>query len=208
MEVILREDFPSLGYVGDRVNVKRGYARNFLIPRGIALDASVRNVRLLNHQLSAVHAKRAKLRADAEELAKKIAEIQLAFTLKMGKHGKSFGSVTLKEVLSQLAEKGVEVDRKRVKMSEAFKRPGKYTVEIKLHAEVTVPVTVEVSGDKIEEDSEAPEGKKTAADEDGAPRKRGRGKTRAPRTKAKAAAAQSEEAETGHSKESGAGEEE
>lgn len=144
MEVILQENYPSLGYVGDRVNVKGGFARNFLIPRGIAIEASSRNERVLKHRLQHVMAKRIRLKSEAEALGNQLGEALLEFTLKIGEAGKSFGSVTSRDIETALKAKGFEIDRKQIRMTETFRRAGEYKVAVKLHAEVTASVPVKV----------------------------------------------------------------
>jgi len=144
MEVILREDYISLGYVGDTVRVRRGFARNFLIPRGIAIEASSDNERQLKHKLSGIIAKRIKKKAEAEEYAKVLGQVTVEFTLKMGAQGKSFGSITGRDVEASLKSLGYQVDRRQIRVNEAIRSPGVYAVEIKLHSEVSVPVTVKV----------------------------------------------------------------
>lgn len=144
MEVILREDFLSLGYVGDTVRVKRGFARNYLIPRGIAVESSTTNEKVLKHKLSAIVAKRIKKKAEAEQFAKILEQVIVEFTLKVGAKGKSFGSVTAKDVEASLKALGYEVDRRQIRLIEAIRGPGAHKVEVKLHSEVVVPVQVKV----------------------------------------------------------------
>lgn len=144
MEVILREDYISLGYIGDTVRVRRGFARNFLIPRGIAVEATSGNENQLKHKLSAIVSKRIKKKAEAEAFAKVLGQVTVEFTLKMGAKGKSFGSITTRDVEASLKALGYEVDRRQIRISETIKGPGVYTVEVKLHSEVTVPVQVKV----------------------------------------------------------------
>jgi len=144
MEVILREDYISLGYIGDTVRVRRGFARNFLIPRGIAVEASSGNERQLRHKLSAIVAKRVKKKAEAQAFAQVLGQVIVEFTLKMGAKGKSFGSVTSRDVEASLKALGYSVDRRQIRINEAMKSPGVYTVDVKLHSEVTVPVQVKV----------------------------------------------------------------
>jgi large subunit ribosomal protein L9 len=144
MEVILREDYLSLGYVGDTVRVKRGYARNFLIPRGIAVESSSVNDRVLKHKLSAIVAKRLKKKVEAEAFGKILEQVIVEFTLKVGLKGKSFGSVTAKDIESALKSLGYEVDRRQIRLIEAIRGPGLHKVEVKLHSEVSVPVQVKV----------------------------------------------------------------
>lgn len=149
MEVILKENYPSLGYVGDRVSVRGGYARNFLIPRGIAVEGSKRNTRVLTHLLTAINAKRVKLRGQAQEFAAKIEAVSMEFTLKLGKGGKSFGSITARDVLVELEKKGVALDRRQVRLVDIVKGAGDYVAEVKLHSEVTARLPFVVKAEKI-----------------------------------------------------------
>ncbi len=153
MNVILKDDFPALGFVGDKVSVKSGYARNFLFPRGLAIEANDSNERLLRHALSAITSKRVKLRAEAEKIAEDMKAKKLEFSLKSGESGKTFGSITTKEIEAELGKLGFPVDRRRIKLTEPLKRAGKFTVDVRLHAEVTVPVEIEITIELIEEES-------------------------------------------------------
>ena len=149
MEVILKEDFPSLGYVGDRVSVRGGFARNFLIPRGIAVEGSKRNTRVLNHLLTAINAKRVKLRGQAQEFATKLEKLTVEFTLKLGKGGKSFGSITARDIIADLEKQGVVLDRRQVRLLEVVKGAGEYMAEVKLHSEVIAKVPFVVKAEKV-----------------------------------------------------------
>lgn len=160
MEVVLQENFPSLGYVGDKVNVKPGYARNYLIPRGIALESSSGNAKAIRHKMSIVTAKKAKLKAQALEEAKKYEGLTLEFTLKIGEKGKSFGSVSLKDIEKSLAEKGFTLDRKQLELKEQIKAGGDYTLDVTLHSEVTVPVTIRVVVERLEKKADKDAGER------------------------------------------------
>jgi large subunit ribosomal protein L9 len=166
MEVILTENFPSLGYVGDKVSVKPGYARNFLLPRGVAIEAFSHNAKMLNHRLAGVNAKRARLKNQAGEVAKQFDGLTLEYTLKIGGEGRSFGSITTRDIEASLKEKGLEVDRKQIRLSDVIKRAGEYTASIKLHAEVVLEVVVRVI-------QEAPPKAAKAEGEEGGKRRRG-----------------------------------
>lgn len=144
MEVILREDYISLGYIGDTVRVRRGFARNFLIPRGIAVEASSGSERQIKHKLSAIVSKRIKKKAEAEEFAKVLGQVTVEFTLKVGVKGKTFGSITTRDIEASLKALGYQVDRRQIRINETVKGPGVYSVDVKLHSEVTVPVSVKV----------------------------------------------------------------
>jgi large subunit ribosomal protein L9 len=133
-----------LGYIGDTVKVRRGFARNFLIPRGIAVEASSGNERQLKHKLSAIVAKRVKKKAEAEAFAKVLGQVTVEFTIKVGAKGKSFGAVTSRDVEASLKALGYAVDRRQIRINETIKGPGVYTADVKLHSEVTVPVQVKV----------------------------------------------------------------
>jgi large subunit ribosomal protein L9 len=168
MEVILQENYPSLGYVGDRVSVKGGFARNFLIPRGIAVEASTHNERVLKHRMQHIMAKRIRLKSEAEALAQQLAGATLEFTLKMSDSGKSFGSVTTRDIEAALKAKGFAVDRKQIRVTDTFRKAGEYKIGVKLHAEVTASVPVKVTSEVTET--------KTA---DAKEARRGRGKRKA-----------------------------
>jgi len=149
MEVILREDYLPLGYVGDTVNVKRGFARNFLIPRGVAIESSSQNEKLLRHKLSAIVAKRVKKKAEAEAFGATLSQIIVEFTLKMGAGGKSFGAITAKDVEAALKNLGYAVDRRQIRLLEVIKTPGVHKAEVKLHSEVAVPLQIKVLAAQI-----------------------------------------------------------
>lgn len=144
MEVILREDCLPLGYVGDTVRVKRGYARNYLLPRGLAVEASSTNSRALKHQLAGIMSKRLKKKAEAEQFGAVLSQIIVEFTLKMGAQGKSFGSVTTRDIEASLKGLGYNVDRRQIKLVEAIKGAGLHKAEVRLHSEVSVPLQIKV----------------------------------------------------------------
>ena len=149
MEVILREDFLPLGYVGDTVKVKRGFARNFLIPRGVAIESSSQNERALKHKLSAIVAKRVKKKAEAEAFGNTLSQIIVEFTLKMGAGGKSFGAITARDVEGALKNLGYGVDRRQIRLLEVIKTPGQHKAEVKLHSEVIVSLQIKVIAAQI-----------------------------------------------------------
>ena len=166
MKVILLEDIDALGKLGDTISVKRGYARNYLIPRNLALPATARNLKAHEHQLSHIERRKTKIAGDAQSLADKIAGVSLIFTRKSGEKGRLFGSVTNMDIADALKEKGLTIDRKDIILPEPIKSLGEFDVEIKLHHEVipTVKLTV------LPEEGEIPEGaiEATPAEEAGA----------------------------------------
>ncbi len=147
MQVILSEDYPSLGYVGDTVTVKRGFARNFLIPRGIAVEIASSSARVLAHRMAHIHAIKARKRAEAEKFGGNIAGIVLEFSLKFGESGKSFGSITARDIEEALSARGFSVDRRQIKLSEPIRMAGDYRIQVKLHSEIAVPITISVISD-------------------------------------------------------------
>lgn len=145
MEVILQEDFPSLGYVGDRVVVRRGYARNYLIPRGIALELASGGAKAVRHLVEIVEAKRRKKRKEAEERLKDFLGLTLEFQLKGNEHGKVFGSVTSKDIEVAFLSKKLVVDRRQIRLLDPIRGAGTHEVTIKLHADVSATIKVAVA---------------------------------------------------------------
>ena len=156
MEVILQQDYPQLGFIGDRLSVKRGYARNFLLPRGIALEVSSRNAKELKHRLALISARKEKKKAEAQELADKLNAVVLEFKLKIGVSGKSYGSIQSKEIDAELKKLGFVLERRQIRLGEPIKTAGEFKVTIKLHSEVSAACAVNVKADKIVE-AAAPE---------------------------------------------------
>lgn len=165
MKVLLKEDVENLGSVGDEVEVKNGYARNFLIPRGKALVATPKNMKAYNHQKMVVQKKLKKMQAGAQEIADKIAALTCTVKKKVGDQGKLFGSVTSQELAEFLRSQGVEIDKRRIQLSEPIKKLGEVLVPVKLHPEVTAQIKVIVESENPEpEVAEAPEAADAPAD--------------------------------------------
>ena len=144
MEVILREDVPNLGTVGDLVKVKPGYARNYLLPRGLAVVADRRNVGELEHQKRLVADKRERDRRQAETFAQKLTQLRVTLTARAGEEGKLFGSVTNIDIEKALAEHGFTIERRRIRLEEPIKSIGEHLVPIHLGVGVDAHVTVVV----------------------------------------------------------------
>ncbi len=144
MEVILKEDVLNLGYKDDLVNVKDGYARNFLIPQGKAIIASESAKKVLaENQKQRAH-KIAQIKADAQAIADKMEGVTLTIGAKTSSTGTIFGSVTNIQIADALVEKGFEVDRKTIVIKDQVKEVGNYTALVKLHKEVSVEIPFEV----------------------------------------------------------------
>lgn len=143
--VLLREDIDDLGARGEIVKVKAGYARNYLLPRKLAVQATASNVKQIEQERSALLKKEAKEKTTAEEQAGKMKSLRLSFTRKVGEHGILYGSVTSMDIAEALKERGYEIDRRRITLRDAIKETGEFTVPVRLHREVTVDIPVEVS---------------------------------------------------------------
>jgi large subunit ribosomal protein L9 len=145
MEVILKEDVANLGHRGDVVKVADGYGRNFLLPRKLALQATLANKAVIEQMKTAAARRSAAEKAQAEELVGKIEAVSLSFTRKSGENGHLFGSVTSADIASELESKGFDVDRRKIQLSEPLKSVGDFTVAVKLHREVTAHLKVQVT---------------------------------------------------------------
>jgi large subunit ribosomal protein L9 len=150
MEVILKEDVANLGHRGDVVKVADGYGRNFLLPRKLALQATLANKAVIEQMKTAAARRSATEKTQAEELVAKLQPLVLSFTRKSGENGQLFGSVTSADIASDLEAKGFEVDRRKIQLAEPIKSLGNFDVAIKLHREVTAHVKVQVAGDATE----------------------------------------------------------
>jgi len=144
MKVILQETVEGLGHVGDLLDVSDGFARNYLLPRRKALEASSRNVKALEHAKRVTSEKARKEKLQVEAFAKKISAVSLTVMAQVGKDDKMFGSVTVKDIVEGLAEHGFEVDRRKVQLAQPIKELGTFTVPVKLHRDVTASLSVNV----------------------------------------------------------------
>ncbi len=147
MEVILREDVADLGSVGDVVKVKPGFARNYLLPRGLAIVADKRNVRVLEHQKRLAADKRERDRRHAQTLADRVSSLRVIIKARAGEEGKLFGSVTNLDIERALAEQGHVIERRRIRLEEPIKSIGEHVVPVHLAAGVKSTVTVIVEAE-------------------------------------------------------------
>jgi large subunit ribosomal protein L9 len=144
-KVLLREDVDDLGARGEIVRVRSGYARNYLLPRNLAVQATAGNVKGIESERSALLKKEAKERASAETQSEQMGTLELEFRRKAGEQGLLYGSVTSMDVAEALRERGYEIDRHRIHLREPLKRVGEYTVPVRLHREVTIDLKVRVA---------------------------------------------------------------
>ncbi len=144
MEVILREDVEKLGNRGEVVKVAAGYARNFLLPRRLAVAATDANRKIIEQERQAHLRKEAKLKGEAEDLGQLLGGVSVTITQKAGENDQLFGSVTAKDVADALAAKNFTIDRRKVQLDEPIKQLGEYKVPLRLHRDVVIEITVTV----------------------------------------------------------------
>ncbi len=142
MKIILRQDFEKLGKFGDIVEVKPGYARNYLIPKNIAYPAKPNFIKIVEEEKKHKQFKLLKARKQAEELAKKLESVSVTISVSVGEEDKMFGSVTSQDIAKALEEQGIEIDRRKIVLEEPIKELGIYSVPIKLHPEVEAKIKV------------------------------------------------------------------
>jgi large subunit ribosomal protein L9 len=144
MEVILREDVDKLGNRGEVVKVASGYARNFLLPKKLAVAATDANKKIVEQERQAHLRKEAKFKGEAEDLGKMLSGVTVTISQKAGENGQLFGSVTSKDVGEALAAKNFSIDRRKIQLDEPIKQLGEFKVPVRLHKDVTAEVTVQV----------------------------------------------------------------
>jgi large subunit ribosomal protein L9 len=144
MEVILKEDIVNLGKIGEVIRVRDGYARNFLLPRGLVLIANKRNLKTFEHQKKVVGDQKQKVMRTAQAVGDQLAAVSLVIPMKVGEEGKLFGSVTNMQIEKALKAKGLNVDRRKIQLDAPIKSAGDYQVAIRLSGDLTVPLKVSV----------------------------------------------------------------
>ncbi|HJV37164.1 50S ribosomal protein L9 [Geomonas sp.] len=145
MKVILKENVENLGHIGDIVKVAPGYARNYLVPKGFAIEATEKNAKALEHAKRQLEYKKNRVLEAAKQLAAKIEGISLSLAHNAGADDKLFGAVTNMELAEQLKAQGVEIDRKKIVLDEPIKHLGDFTAAIKIHPEVTATLKISVT---------------------------------------------------------------
>ena len=144
MEIILREDVQNLGRTGEVVKVKDGYARNYLLPKGLAYPASEANKKRISFEAERLSRQRAAEKSDAEGEAGRLAGIALTFSVKVGEEDKLYGSVTASDIQCKLEEQGIHVDKRKIDLAEPIRALGDFQVGIKIHPDVRPEITVSV----------------------------------------------------------------
>lgn len=145
MKVILKENIETLGQIGEIVKVAPGYARNYLIPKGYAIEATVKNAKALEHAKRQLEYKRNKELEQAKQLVARIEGLTLALPHQAGEEGKLFGSVTNMELAEKLKEAGIEIDRKKIFLAEPIKQLGEFTATVKVYPGVNATLKVNVT---------------------------------------------------------------
>ena len=145
IQVILKEDVPNLGRSGELVSVKPGYGRNYLIPQGLAMVATRKNVAEMEHHRAAIAAQAAKTRKDAESVAARLGGVTVRLERQVGEGDKLFGSVTARDIEEALSAQGHKVDRKKIALADAIKTLGEHPVQIKVARDITAQITVVVA---------------------------------------------------------------
>jgi large subunit ribosomal protein L9 len=144
MEVILKEDIANLGKIGEVVRVRDGYARNYLLPRGLVLLANKKNLRTYEHHKKVVGDQKQKFLRQAQSVAEQLNGVALTIPMKVGEEGRLFGSVTNIQIEKALKAKGIDVDRRKIHLNEPIKTAGEHEVPVRLSADLTVPLKVSV----------------------------------------------------------------
>lgn len=144
MEVILREDIEKLGQRGQVLNVADGYARNYLLPKRLAVLATNSNKKIVEQERDAYLRREAKVKSEAEDLAKMLAAVNITISQRVGEEGHLFGSVTVKDIADALERQNYTIDRRKIQMEEPIRQVGEYKIPVRLHREVTAEVNVNV----------------------------------------------------------------
>ena len=144
MEVILKEDIANVGKIGEVVRVRDGYARNYLLPRGLVLMANKKNLKTFEHQKKLVADQKEKVMRQAQGAADQLTSVALVISMKAGEEGRLFGSVTNMQLEKALKAKGLNVDRRKIHLDEPIKTVGEYEVPVRLAADLTVSLKISV----------------------------------------------------------------
>ncbi len=147
MEVILQKDLDELGLEGDIVNVAKGYARNFLIPNGIALMSTPQNIKVLEQRRKKIDAKRIKAREAAEAVKQQIEALEINLKHKAGEEGKLYGAVTNKEIAAFMEAHNISIDRKKIVLDTPIKELGEFKATVRIYPEVTGKITIHVAAE-------------------------------------------------------------
>jgi len=146
MEIILLKDVPGLGFKDEILNVKNGYGRNYIIPKGFGVLANKSNTKILEENLKQTIKKQEEIMKEAEKIAKKIGDLVLEIKIKTGSEDKIFGSVTTAQIAKMLKEKGIEIHKKNISILSKVNNIGEYDVNLKIHKDLSHPIKINVTG--------------------------------------------------------------
>lgn len=173
MDILLVEDVAGVGDIGEVVTVRPGFARNYLIPKGVALEAGAQSAKAIAHKMKQVQAKKKRLKVEAEKKADEWRQLTVSVTLRVGSGGKVFGSINAKDISDALlSQHSLEVDRRRILLTEPLRKLGRFPVTIKLHSEVNSQFTVEISAAAATEEEERRASEEARANIEAAARKK------------------------------------
>lgn len=144
MKVVLKDDIKNVGKMGQIVDVADGYARNYLVPRGLAVEANIKNLKSLEHEKKIIQEKAKRIKNSSQTLSDKISTMTLVIKAKAGDEGKLFGAVTSMDIAGLLKNEGIEMDKKKIFLDEPIKRLGSYSVNIKIHPEISTNLNIQV----------------------------------------------------------------
>lgn len=147
MKIILKKDVESVGRAGDLVNVSDGYARNFLIPRGLGIEASSKSMKVLKNEMDIVERRVQKEKKAAQSMVERLEGVTCNIFRKVGQQDKLFGSVSTKDIGDALREQGIEIDKRNILLEEPIKSLGEFSVKIKLHSGISADIKVVVAGE-------------------------------------------------------------
>jgi large subunit ribosomal protein L9 len=167
-EVLLKEDIDNLGRRGEIVRVKAGYARNFLLPRKLAMIATPSNVKAIEQERTVLAKREARERTAAQSLAEKLQGVSLEFERKAGEQGLFYGSVTTQDIAQALAERGLEVERRKIHLDAPIKQPGHYAASVKLYRDVHIEIPLTVKAEGAVDEVEASQAEPVASEENAA----------------------------------------
>lgn len=151
MKVILTQDVETLGQKGEVVEVKGGYGRNFLIPRGLAVVANAGNVKRYEEETRQQARKLEQVRKDAEAIARRLDDLEIAIAAPVGEENRIFGTITTQQIADELKRQGIEVDRRKITIEEDIRTTGEYTAAVRLHPEHVGRLTVQVVPESLSE---------------------------------------------------------
>lgn len=144
MKIILRENIDALGLEGDIVDVAKGYARNYLLPKGLGLEASDQNIKFFESQRNKIEIKKIKAKEEAEKAKQRLSEVTITIAQRAGDEDKLYGSVTSMDIAARLEEQGIDIDRRKIELDKPIKTLGEFEVPVRLYPEVTGSIKVVV----------------------------------------------------------------